>query len=65
MNWSDWQLWLTLAIVAAAAVALFRRMRAFVTGRGKSACDDCSAKSRRDEQTQDRLIDDLEDWTTR
>lgn len=58
MDWFDWQLWTTLAAVAVAAFVILRRVRAFVTGRGKSGCDDCPAKSPADSSPEGRVIDE-------
>ena len=48
----DWQLWVTLAVVTAAAGTVLRRSFSFLSGRGKSACEDCSAKPARDDNSE-------------
>jgi hypothetical protein len=55
----DWQLWVTLAVVTGAAIAIGRRILEFVTGRGTSPCSDCSAKPPRDDNS-DRVISENE-----
>lgn len=55
----NWQLWVTLAVVAGAAIAICRRALNFFSGRGRSACDDCSAKPTVDDRA-DRVISNNE-----
>ncbi len=55
----DWQLWVTLAVVMAAAGAVLRRSLSFLSGRGQSACEDCSAKPVRKDEA-DRVISESE-----
>ena len=59
MDALNWQLWITLAIVAGAAFAIGRRILEFVTGRGTSPCGDCSAKPTVDDRS-DRVISENE-----
>lgn len=59
MSKFDWQLWVTLAVVAGAAIAIGRRILEFVTGRGTSPCSDCSAKPAVNDRA-DRVISENE-----
>lgn len=56
----NWQICVTLAVVAAAAIAVCRRAIAFFSGRGRSACDDCSAKSSGARQPHDGVVEERE-----
>ncbi len=55
----DWQIWVTLAIVAGAATVIGRRALIFFSGGGRSACHDCSAKPAVKDRT-DRVISETE-----
>ena len=56
MGGSDWQLWVTLAVVTVAVAALVRRGVKFFSGRGQSACGDCPGRASAGDSTDRQVV---------